>query len=208
VAAASKRETKRRAKRLYHGAKISDYQFKKVLWHFVLDESAVEAAQHISLSANSIGAIYGKLRQFFFDYGLFRDPYNGGDPRGGLSTEGFEDIEFAILTYHLKRVSEKRGQLHAPLHLGESSWRFNFVTLFDGREPETVRHMMYAHLLEFIRRFGPVGSPAGPTNAHRVAGLNLVLEQLDGMALWMERYSAKFRDPAEKAKLKKFRDEE
>lgn len=213
MAAASKRKTKRRTKRLYHDAKISDYQFKKVLWRFVLDESAVEAARHVSLSANSIGAIYGKLRRFFFDYELFRDLYNGRDPREGLTTEGFKDIEHAILTYHLKRVSEKHGQLDAPLlgpdpHFGESNWRFNFVALLSERGPETVRPMMYAHLLEFIRRFGPVGSPVKPTGADRTAGLNLAFEQLDRMVLWLERNSVKFRDPAEKAKLRKLREEE
>lgn len=71
-----------RVTRLYFSAKISDYQFRKVLWHFALDRSALETAKQTTLSVNSISAIYGKLRKFFFDCGLFNDPYRGPDPRG------------------------------------------------------------------------------------------------------------------------------
>lgn len=49
MAKAAIAKSRRRAKPLYFSAKISEYQFKKVLWQFVLDHSAVEAAKHVNL---------------------------------------------------------------------------------------------------------------------------------------------------------------
>lgn len=200
MARTTKRKSKRSAKRLYFSAKISDYHFKKVLWQFALDHSAAEAAQHLTLSENSIAAIYGKLRRFFFEHGLFRDPYQNRDPRGGLVVEGFEDVEALILRYHLARVAKKRGRLNAPLngpdhHFAESNWRFDFEVLLHERGAEPVRPMMYANLLEFVRRFAPVGSSKEVSAERRAEGYELAMEQLDRMALWLERNSVKFRDP-------------
>lgn len=211
MARAGKSKTAKAANRFYRAAKISEYQFKRVLWAFVQDEPVAEAARHIALSANSINAIYTKLRKFFFEYGLFRDLYKGGDPRQGLSTPGFEDVEHLILLFHLKRVKEKRGKLDSAMdapdyHFAESNWRFDFHDLKKERGPDAVYRMMYANLLEFIRRFGPVGGPP-PTSAQFREGRVLALEQLDRMILWLERNSVKFRSPEERQALRQLRED-
>jgi|GEM_PF-2072872 len=200
-----------RTKPLYFSAKISDYHFKRVLWSFTLDRSAAEAAREMRLSANSITAIYGKLRKFFFDHGLFRDPYNGGDPRDGLAVEGYADIEHLMLAFHLKRVKEKHGSLDAPLkgpdhHFAESVWRFDYHNIKAERGPDLVHRMMYEHLMQFVRRFGPVGA-RGPIPARVYnQGLDLAFAQLDQVLLWLERNSVRFRVPEERAALRQLRE--
>ena len=201
---------RRRVRTLYHSAKITPYQFKRVLWAFVLDQSAAEAAKHIKLSANSIGAIYLKLRQFFYDTALFRDLYKGGDPRQGLDVPDHEDVEQLILLFHMERVSAKRGQLDAPLHgpdhhFAESNWRFDYYMLAAERGAESLHPVMYANLLEFIQRFGPVGSPRPITPAQRAEGRALALEQLDRQILWLERNSVKFKREEDKNDLRELR---
>ncbi len=205
MAKAAIAKSRRRAKPLYFSAKISDYQFKKVLWQFVLDHSAAEAAKHVNLSANSITAIYAKLRKFFFDYRLFRDPYKGGDPRNGFAEEGYEDIEHLILAYHLNRVTKKHGALDCRMdepdyHFAESNWRFDHHDMMKERGPELVQRMMLECLMAFIRKFGPVGAKEAATVQDRIAGLKLAIEQLDQRALWLERNSVKF-NTIEKRKI-------
>lgn len=212
MARKAKAKSQRRAKPLYFSAKISDYQFRKVVWHFTLDHSAAEAAKHVRLSVNSISAIYAKLRRFYFDYGLFGDPYKGGDPREGFAREGFEDVEHKLLTLHLERVAAKHGQPDTVMgepdyHLSESNWRFGFDDLMKQRGPELVQRMMYAHLMEFLRRFGPVGARQPPTVDERRAGLTLALEQFDRTVLWMERNAEKFRDVEKRSELRRLRKE-
>ncbi len=51
MARAAKSKARRCSNRLYRSAKISEYQFKRVLWSFVMDEPAAHAAQHIDLRA-------------------------------------------------------------------------------------------------------------------------------------------------------------
>jgi len=201
----------RRAKPLYRSSKISEYKFKRVLWSFVLDEPVAHAASHIALSANSINAIYAKLRKFFFAYGLFRDPYRGRDPREGFDVENVEDAEYYMLRYHLGRVASKRNRLDAPLngpdfHFAESCWRFDFSMLEVERGPHLVQRLMYQNLMEFIRRFGPVGAKSEPSPQERREGVRLAMEQLDRLVLWLERNSVKFRDPGEKAQLRALRE--
>lgn len=62
--AASGENAKPRQRRrpLYHSAKISEYRFRKVLWHFVRDHSASETARATGLSVNSVHAIFRKIR--------------------------------------------------------------------------------------------------------------------------------------------------
>ena len=84
---------------LYFSSKISDYQFKKILWCFACDLSATEASRQIRLSVNSINSIYMKLRVYFTEAGLFRDFY---DPS---LDEPDESYEFRLLDYHLKRIA-------------------------------------------------------------------------------------------------------
>ena len=205
MAKAENAKSRRRARPLYFSAKISDYQFKRVLWHFVLDHSAAEAAKHVKLSANSIGAIYAKLRKFFFDYGLFNDPYKGGDPREGLPYEGFEEVEEGILLFHFLRTKEKHGALDSPLansfhHLAETNWRFDYLGLRNHRPDELVDRKMYADLMLFIRCFGPVGGKDIPTLEDRIAGTQLALEFIHESVLWRRRNAPKLNLP-EKRKI-------
>lgn len=213
MAATSASSKKRRSKPLYHSAKISPYLFKRVLWSFVLDEPVAHAASHISLSANSINAVYKKLRLFFFRYGLFRDAYHGRDPRDGLGVEEMQTAEYYMLRFHLARVAAKRNRLDAPLngpdiHFAESCWRFDYFVLSGERGAELVHRLMYQNLMQFIRRFGPVGSKAIPTKEEYREGVTLALEQLDRLVIWLERNSARFRDPEERALLRQMREEE
>lgn len=201
-----------RARRLYHSAKISPYQFKRVLWYFAIDATVAEAASHIDLSANSISALYTKLRKFFFDYALFRDPYHGRDPREGFEMEGFKDIELLILLYHMRRFARKRGKLASPMvgpdyHFAESNWRFDYYALRVERGPAFVQRMMYGHLLEFVKRFGPVGSPREPTQAQREAGRDLAIDQINRVTLWLERNSPRFKSAEERNALRSLREE-
>lgn len=209
---ASIQKVRRRVQPLYFSAKISEYQFKKVLWHFTLDHSAIETTRHVRLSANSIAALFAKLRKFFFDHGLFTDIYNGGDPRDGTKFEDYEDIEFAILDFHLKRFAAKHGALDSPMdapdhHFSESHWRHDYAPLVEQRNADVVQRMMYAHLLEFILRFGPVGSPAAVSKARRLEGLRLSLKQIDQRILWLERNSSIFKDAKNRAELRKLRED-
>lgn len=204
---AAKAKSRNRSEPLYFSAKISDYQFRKVLWHFVLDQSAQHAARHINLRANSISAIFTKLRVFFFDLGLFTDIYNGGDPREGTGIEGRELYEFELLDFHLKRRAAKRGRVDCAMdepdyHFGESHWRFGYVDLMEGRGSEAAPRMMYAHLLELIRRCGPVG--ARPRN--RMEGKRLMVRQIDLRALWLERNSARYRSEDNRDFLRSIRE--
>ncbi len=196
---------KRRTRPLYFSAKISDYQFRKVLWHFVLDDTAAQAARHINLSVNSISAIYGKLRKFFFEVGLFTDIYNGGDPKQGTGFEDEEEFEYRLIGFHLKRDAAKRG-LHSPpdgpdYHFAESHWRFHFDILNEGRPNDAIHMMMFGHLLEIIRCCGPVGLPP----MRRREGLQIVLQQMDRRILWMERNLQSFANRKTRAALKSIR---
>lgn len=204
-------KSRRRAKPLYHSAKISEYQFMRVLWQFTLDRSAAEAARHVRLSANSISASYTKLRRFFFECGLFNDPYRGDDPRKGLPNDGFERVEQLILEFHFERAGAKHGAFNSIIdapdyHFAESNWRFDYFYLWVERGDEPVQRLMYAHLLEFIRRFGPVGPPSGISLEMRLAGTRLALDQTRRTALWLERNSPAFRDPEKRAELRKLRE--
>jgi len=205
-----KSKPKRREQPLYFAAKISDYQFKRLVWHFVLDDSAAETAQHVRLSANSITSVYAKLRAFFYELGAFHDPYAGRDPRDGYTGDGYADIELMRLEYHLARVSKKRGRLDAPLlgpdhHFAESHWRFDYKPLAQERGHEAVHPMMYNHLMEFVGRFGPVGKRGPVSRKERREALELVDEQLNRIILWMERNSVHFRDPEDREELKRLR---
>jgi hypothetical protein len=206
-----KSATRQPANRFYHSAKVSEYQFKRVLWAFILDQPVAEAAKRIAISANSINAIYAKLRLFFTEIGLFEDIYRGGDPADG--TEYGDDdedairYEHAVLGFYLKRAKAKRRQ--KPTVIGEpdynwceSIWRFNYSVLTNGRESPAIYRMMYAHLLAHIRLSGPIGLP--PKKCKDSARLEC--HQLDQRILWLERNAPDFRDEAARAELHEIRD--
>ena len=199
-----KRKSLPRPNRLYFSAKISAYQFKRVLGSFARDEPAARAATHIDLSVNSITAIYAKLRAYFYATGLFVDIYQGSDPREGAALAQ-EEFERRLIEFHWKRSHARRGIDDPPggpaLHFAESHWRFHYAIMNDERPSDTLDRMMFAHLLEMIRCCGPVGAP--PTN--RKAGLELALRQMDQRLLWLERNASRFRDPTGRAELRKTR---
>lgn len=189
---------------LYHAAKISDYRFRKVLWHYVRDHSAAQTARETGLSANSVAAIFGKLRMFFFEVRLFTDIYQGQDPCAFPS----EDLTFErdLLAYHLERVSRMRLAQCPPdepdYHFAESHWRFHFQVLLSQRATDEVYAMMLAHLVEIIRLCGPVG--AKPSNLG--AGLLAVVRQMDQRIAWLERNGPEFRSEERRAELKSIRE--
>lgn len=193
MARARKSKPRRGAKALYFSAKISDYQFRKVLWHFTRDDTAVETARHVALSVNSINAIFHKLREFFFDVGLFEDIYQGRDPREGTGDPEDMIFEDKLIKFHMKRGAAKRG-LDGPhardLHFAESHWRFWYAVMVEDRPSTAIHRMMFAHLLEIIRCCGPVGQP--PTR--RKDGLLLVLRQFEQRVRWMGRNAKDLND--------------
>lgn len=203
MARAPKSKARRCSNRLYRSSKISEYQFKRVLSSFVLDEPASRAAKHIDLSANSIDALYSKLRVYFYDAGLFMDIYEGGDPREG-STLADDEFEIRLIEFHMKRVAAKRGLtdiLATPAyHFSESHWRFHYAVMIEGRSSGAIHRMMFAHLLEVIRHCGPVGA-----SPERKEGLTLSLRHMDQRLLWMERNSVRFADPETRAQFREVR---
>lgn len=201
-----------RSKPLYFASKISDYQFRRVLWHFARDDSAQEAARHVRLSETSIGAIYTKLRAFLFDIGLFLDIYKGRDPRDGLGDPDAELYEFNLIDFHLERVARKHGALDSAMdapdyHFAESCWRQRYRDIVRERDADAAQRAMFADLLEFVRRFGPVGGKNKPTAVKRLAGLRLALAQQDRLLLWIERNASRYRDPAHRALIRQMREE-
>lgn len=202
-----KSKIKSRANRFYHSAKISEYQFKRVLWSFVLDEAVADAAKHIDLSANSINALYGKIRRFFTELGVFEDIYRGGDPKSGMPEgEDLEGFEHQLIGFHLQRVKDKRRMKPTNLdevdyHWCESFWRFQYNVLKGDRASDAVSRMMFAHLLAQIRLCGPVGLPA----QRRKEGLLLNVHHLNQRLLWLERNAPAYRDPDSRVALRDIR---
>ena len=89
----------------------------------------------------------------------------------------------------------------------KSNWRFDFHSLKAERGADLVHRMMYENLLEFVRRFGPVGSTRVPSLQERRDGRTLADDQLNRIVLWLERNSEKFRGPEERAELRKLRED-
>lgn len=201
----AKSTTKRARNRLYHAAKISEYQFKRVLWSFVREEPAAKAARHIRLSANSISTLYGKLRVYFYEAGLFTDIYEGRDPGEGSRLAGNE-FERRLIDFHFARVGAKRGldekRGGPPYHFSESHWRFHYAVLAEGREPDAIHRMMFNHLMEIILCCGPVG--AAPKN--RKQGHQIALRQFDQKLLWLERNAAAFKNERTRAEIRSIRE--
>lgn len=199
MAEPKKAKPRRRARLLYHSAKISDYSFRKVLWHFVCDHSAHETAKATRLSVNSVHAIFRKLRVYFYDVGLFQDFYEGKDP---LAVEtDMPDFEYDLINYHLKRYGEKHGfkspSTEPHYHFAESHWRYDFEIMRRERDSDAIYEMMMAHLVEIIRICGAVGSK--PTN--REAGLHAVLRQMEQRIAWLERNAKRFQNDAMRSAL-------
>jgi hypothetical protein len=203
VAALRQLKTGRRARPLYHAAKISDHRFRRVLLHYALDHTVQETARDTRLSANSVEAIFAKLRKFFTEAGLFHDYYQGRDPNDVW--HGEPRFEKALLEFHLERLRAKRGFRYPPegpdYHFAESCWRYDFHVLMRERPSDQLPAMMFAHLLDIIRLCGPVGRP--PVN--RAAALRAFLRHIDQRALWLERNAPGFSTPELRAALRELR---
>lgn len=199
-----KSSAKRPANRFYRSAKVSEYQFKRVLWSFVLDEPVAVAATKIDLSANSISAIFSKLRVFFTQLGVFEDIYKDGDPNEGTAKgEDFEGFEYRLLSFHLQRAKDKRRMKPTRLdepdyNWCESFWRFHYSVLTEGRHSDAVNRMMFSHLLAQIRLCGPIGQP--PHDLEKGARLNRF--HFAQRLLWLERNASAFKDSAARETLR------
>ena len=197
-----KTKTKRRARPLYHSAKISDYRFKKVLWHFVRDHTTAETAKGTGLSVNSVQAIFRKIRVYFYEVGLFQDICEGKDPHEGDTSEPV--FGRALQAFHSRRHSAKRG-LNAPdnqpdYYFAESYWRYDYHITERERTSEALHDMMLAHLLEIIHACGPIGTK--PENQH--AGLLAILRQMDQRVTWLSRNAADFKHPTIQTQRREF----
>lgn len=205
-----KTTTQRGCNRFYHGAKISEYQFKRVLISFVRDEPVAVAARHIRLSANSINAVYGRIRAYFTALGVFEDIYRGGNPEDGTSAgEDMEEFEFHLISFHLHRIRRKRRVPDTDLsevdpHWCESHWRFQYHMMMQGRPSEAIHRMMYTHLLGHIRLCGPIGTP--PRNQE--VARRLAVQQLDQRIVWFERNAPMFRDEESRMNLRAMRSDQ
>ena len=198
-----RRKTKRRSHPLYHAAKISDYRFRKVLWHFVHDHTAAETARDVTLSTNSVQAIFRKIRVYFFEVGLFMDIYQGRDP---IEVDtGNPHFEKLLIEFHFERMNTKKSMrqpiTEPPYHFAESCWRYDFHVMMSERPDAGVYGMTERHLLELIRRCGPVGDL--PRN--RRAGLLLVMRQTDERIDWLRRNAPGFRAEHTRAELRAVR---
>jgi len=74
--------------------------------------------------------------------------------------------------------------------------------LVGNRGDDAVHYMMHRHLLEIIRRCGPVGKP----QINRREGLRLCLAQMDERIRWAERNSLRFKDTKSRAELRLIRE--
>jgi hypothetical protein len=185
----------------YFSAKISDHCFRRVLLHYALDNTVQEAARDTQLSATSVNAIFGKLRRFFSEAGLFEDYSMARGSSEARQVHARQ--EKALLEFHNQRLRRKRGLRHAPdspdYHFAESCWRYDFHVLMDERLSDQLQAMMFAHLLEIVRLCGPVGRP--PVN--RAAALRAVLRHIDERAQW--RNEPGFSTPKFRAALRELR---
>ena len=197
------------ANRFYHSAKISEAQFKRVLWSFVIDEPLKQASKRTGLSANSLSGIYAKLRVFFTELGVFRDIYEGGDPREGTPKgEDFEGFEYRLIPFHFARIDAKRRTKPTQIseidyHWNESFWRFNYSILTHGRPSDVIERMMFTHLMAHIRQSGPVGKPA----RKRAEAEALDRQHLIIRLRWLERNSPYFAEAEPRAQLRAIRED-
>lgn len=204
AASGEKAKPRRRRRPLYHSAKISEYRFRKVLWHFVRDHSASETARATGLSVNSVHAIFRKIRVYFWEVGLFRDFYEGVDPLEFVGDE--QATEYEVLGYHLQRHREKHGfrspTSEPPYHFAETYWRYHYLVMIRERPSDTIYDMMPSHLIEMIRLCGPVGTKPGNFRA----GLRVILRQMDQRMAWLERNAPGYTDSHQRATLREIQD--
>ncbi len=196
----AKRKQKRRRSRLYASSKISEYQFKKVLWHFACDDTASEAARHVRLSINSINAIYTKFRSFFIEARLFMSIYDI------LGDEQIEpEYEEALMGFHFLRIGEKQGLRKKSAHMqhfAESCYRFDRRMAVDRGESENLNRIIYQEMLSLIRTAGPVGKPVSDP----LAALEMVLELQDAQLTRMERFTHAYSSEETRAFIKTMRE--
>jgi len=199
MSGSEKRKPKRRKSQLYASSKLSDYQFKKVLWHFARDDTASEAAKHVRLSINSINAIYTKLCSFFVEARLFMSIYDI------LGDEQIEpEYEEALVGFHFLRIGEKHGLRNKAAHMqhfAESCYRFDRRMAVDRGDSENLERIIYQEMLGLIRAAGPIGKPVSDP----LAALEFVLELQDAQLSRMERFTHAYGSDETRAFIKEMR---
>lgn len=177
------------ANRYYRGGKISEYQFSRVLAGFAADLPSSQLARRMTLSLNSVAAIYQRLRAHYVRIGVFRNFYDDLDDPADAASEAYE---LELLEFHQARIGRMRGIKTDPVglehHFRESCWRFQVVPFFEGRAPETVHAMVLAELLAYLKVGGVVGVDTPDMLAIRQCQLHF----LDRRVAWLERNSAAF----------------
>lgn len=177
------------ANRFYRGGKISEYQFRRILAGFAADLPPSQLASRMTLSLNSIAAIYQRLRAHYVRIGVFRNFYEDlEDPTDTAS----ESYELELLEFHRARIGRMRGVKADPVgsdhHFRESCWRFQVEPFFEGRAPETVHAMIFAELFAYLKFGGPIGADTPDMLAIRQCQLQF----LDRRVAWLERSSVEF----------------
>ncbi len=191
--------------RYYVAAKISEYQFKKLLWNFAHDISPTETSRHMRLSLNSVNAIYMKIRRYFVELGHFPD-IQVDQEELEFSDEIAVDSDEAFIRFHRNRMSRKYGlvknaDIHG-LHRCESCWRYvNLELLNDGRDTNIPR-MMYRDLIALIRICGPLGSPI--TNLDKA--LEYRRQRVEQRLLWLQRNSTRHKSVELRALLTRLKE--
>jgi len=187
--------------RYYRRAKISEYQFRKILWLFALDLTPTQAAARMALSLNAVHAVYVRLRRYFTEAGVFRDFYRM--PEGVALTD---EAELRFLEFHLARVEPMQGlpplkHGEDDLHLFESNWRFEYQVFRHAQRQANVERMMYDDLLSVISLCGPINT----TPQNRKAALDMLRRRLDERLLWLERNAPLFKAPQHRVELRAIR---
>lgn len=191
---------RRGGSRLYYAAKISDYRFRKVLWHFVRDHTATETARATGLSLNSVNDLYRKIRVYFYEAGLFMNFY-GGTGWASYDPQADKEFEHLLLSFHRNRLRSRRGVRETPgqpnYHLAESWWRLDFAMILRERASDAVYDMMTGQLLSVIRVAGPVGRKPGNLSARR----RMIAQLVDQKILWLQRNAPGFADDKSRVSL-------
>jgi len=149
----------------------------------------------MGLSANSVSAIFGKLRRFMCDIGAFSDFNEWGIEHAVYRrSEAAVDYEIALYEFHRQRLSGKRRLVDPPegplLHFAETCWRFHYYLMWKEQKSDWVYAIMLRHLFELIDRYGPIGvdiQKRRPIFGEHVA-------QLDQIEAWLKRYGRDYDD--------------
>lgn len=157
------------------------------------DHTVAETATATKLSANSINAIFQKIRvylsevHFYWPLLAYKFESEKDDP------DAYHNF---IMQFHRERIALKRGlkpsDEKSDYHILESFWRFDYHLLVSQRRThaEEVYGMMLRDLIALIRICGPIGSKPGKI----WHGRSLLLKQHRKRALWLVRNGPDFQE--------------